>query len=181
MASKLGSQVEARLRELYPDGRIPYGGQTALARELSCTSEYVRQVANRLGMANVPTERPGLTCRNCGQPREAWATYCTGCQWVPLVCATCGITFLRERANVLFKTRHGGGFADKADYCSRRCMSLSRPDPLGLRRRRVDAGLGLQEAARRLGVSRTQLNEVERGRRHLSPELERRMDGVYGA
>ena len=52
------------LKERYPCESLPYGAQTSIARELGCSRELVRQVANRHGFSGrvIPPRYQRQTC-----------------------------------------------------------------------------------------------------------------------
>ena len=85
--SDLSERIEAALRARYPDGLMPYGAQKAVALEVDATSEWVRQVANGMGMRRAPRSPKRPVCRQCGAPRAPAAQYCEDCQFVPRGCS----------------------------------------------------------------------------------------------
>ncbi len=107
------------------------GEASALARELGCSREWVRQVMVQLGMVVLPP-RPPAACTGCGDTRRPRKTrLCRNCRrdrmFVTLTCANCGKEFERRRDDheaflrrPTVRRRHG-------PVCSKTCRaSVSR-------------------------------------------------------
>jgi len=58
----------------YPCQELPRGALTAIADELGCTRELVRQVAGKMGYGtNLPNQGAVVLCSECGEPLSASA------------------------------------------------------------------------------------------------------------
>ncbi len=107
--SKQATQVtyDGKVRKSLADAlsgrtQLERGEAAAIAREVGCSREYVRQVMRRLGVTIKPPAVPP-SCTGCGRPMpNAKTRTCQSCRrknaFVTLKCAYCGKDFERRRS-----------------------------------------------------------------------------------
>lgn len=125
-------QIEAYLLRHYPCQATPFGALTEVGKKFGVTREYVRQIANAMGMGRLYKE--SRVCLECGGEKAAASQLCQSCyqasRKVTLPCNNCGAPVTRSAAalvrriakDITTSTPHGSATYSGDVYCNRRCF-----------------------------------------------------------
>lgn len=132
MDKPLRPEIEAYLRRHYPCRAVLYGAFKEAADQLGATREYVRQIANAMGIGRL--YRTAAVCPGCGGGKDGKARLCRTC-WreslqVALPCNNCGAPVTRSARQLARRvgkdapqvTPNGPARYSGNVYCDRRCF-----------------------------------------------------------
>lgn len=127
-------RIREILVERYPCQAIPQGDLTTIAREVGCTRELVRQVANRVGWdgrlySTAPWGKgaPPRQCHNCGSTEGLGPKrrLCDTCREIPATCLGCGKPFIITRDRLREANAQSARRKRAPGYCSHACWMRS--------------------------------------------------------
>jgi hypothetical protein len=97
-------EIAAEFQRMFPDGHVPRGGITRLARTVGLSKTRVSTVAREMGIYNPPVVDRGTgPCEVCGKETKRPKRLCADCRVITLTCDACGKQFQRPRDRVLEK------------------------------------------------------------------------------
>jgi hypothetical protein len=107
--------------------QLKWGEAARIARELSCSREYVRQAMSRLGVSIKPPVKP-QSCIGCGKAMKyRKSRLCQACRLknavVSLKCTNCGRTFERRRIDHAAYLRRTVTRKSRGPVCSNQCSA----------------------------------------------------------
>lgn len=124
-------QIAEIIRRRYPCQAVPYGALAAIAVEVGCTRELVRQVANRIGaVGRLYASRLQTICSSCGGPIGIGnkSGICRSCKWIELSCAACGQPVRRLASRLAWtngrpnRANGNTAIANGRAFCNRSCF-----------------------------------------------------------